>query len=97
MIKEDWNAEILSSSAEVEKMWHQHVLDVVNYSHDCMLLCGHVIGPNPDGGLNDSARAERRQATRRVDFGEEAGDEILPTIVESSITAVTTACFFVGM
>jgi hypothetical protein len=74
-IKEDWNAEILSPSAEVDLMWHQHILDVVNYSHDCMLLCGHVVGHNPDGGLDDSARAERREATRAAleeHFGEKA-------------------------
>jgi hypothetical protein len=90
MIKGDWNAEILSPSTEVEKMWHQHILDVVNYSHECMLLCGHVIGHNPDGGLIDSAPAERGEATRAAfeeHFGEKAGDEILPTIVESTINA----------
>jgi small ubiquitin-related modifier len=84
-IKEDWNAEILSPSAEVDLMWHQHILDVVNYSHDCMLLCGHVIGHNPDGGLNDSARAERRRVTQAAlteHFGAEAVDNIPPTVVE---------------
>lgn len=77
-IKEDWNAEILSPSAKVDLMWHQHILDVVNYSHDCMLLCGRVIGHNPDGGLNDSARAERCRVTRAAlteHFGEKAGGD----------------------
>jgi small ubiquitin-related modifier len=84
-VKEDWNAEILSPSAEVDLMWHQHILDVVNYSHDCMLLCGHVIGHNPDGGLDDSARAERRRVTQAAlteHFGAEAVDNIPPTVVE---------------
>jgi small ubiquitin-related modifier len=87
-IKEDWNAEILSPSAEVDLMWHQHILDVVNYSHDCMLLCGHVIGHNPDGGLSDSARAERRRVTQAAlteHFGAEAVDNIPPTVVETRI------------
>jgi hypothetical protein len=88
-IKEDWNTEILSPSAEVDLMWHQHILDVVNYSHDCMLLCGHVVGHNPDGGLDDSARAERREATRAAleeHFGEEAiVDNIWPTADEPRV------------
>jgi small ubiquitin-related modifier len=85
-VKEDWNAEILSPSAEVDMMWHQHILDVVNYSHDCMLLCGHVIGHNPDGELNDNARAERRRVTQAAlteHFGMEAVDSIPPTVVET--------------
>jgi hypothetical protein len=85
-IKEDWNAEILSPSAEVDLMWHQHILDVVNYSHDCMLLCGHVIGHNPDGGLDASARAERRRVTQAAlteHFGAEAVDNIPPIVVET--------------
>jgi small ubiquitin-related modifier len=83
-IKEDWNAEILSPSAEVDLMWHQHILDVVNCSHDCMLLCGHVIGHNPDGGLDDLARVERRRVTQAAlteHFGAEAVDKIPPTVV----------------
>jgi hypothetical protein len=87
-IKEDWNAEILSPSEKVDLMWHQHILDVVNYSHDCMLLCGHLVGHNPDGGLNNTARAERRKATLaalKENFGEEAGDATLPTVVESRV------------
>jgi small ubiquitin-related modifier len=85
-IKEDWNAEILSPSAEVDLMWHQHILDVVNYSHDCMLLCGHVIGHNPDGGLDASARSERRRVTQSAlteHFGAEAVDNIPPIVVET--------------
>jgi hypothetical protein len=73
-IKGDWNAETLSPSTDVDLMWHQHILDVVSYSHDCMLLCGHVVGHNPDGGLDDEARAERRKTTvgaLKEHFGEE--------------------------
>jgi hypothetical protein len=87
-IKEDWNAEILSPSAEVGLMWHQHILDVVNYSHDCMLLCGHVVGHNADGGVNDSAQAERRRLTRAAlteHFGAEAVDNIPPTVIETRV------------
>jgi len=43
-------------------MWHQHILDVVNYSHDMMLLCGRVVGHNPDGAM--CGKAERDLTTR---------------------------------
>jgi len=39
----DWDATILSPSYLVDQMWHQHILDVVNYTHNMMLLCGHVV------------------------------------------------------
>lgn len=45
----DWDSTILSPSIFVDEMWRQHVLDVVNYTHDMMLLCGHMVGYNPDG------------------------------------------------
>ena len=58
----DWNAEILSPCYLVDQMWHCHILDVVNYCHDMMLLCGHVVGHNPDGAL-DYAAKQKRDAT----------------------------------
>jgi hypothetical protein len=57
-----------------------------------MLLCGHVVGHNPDGGLNDSARVERRRVTRAAlteHFGEEAVVNIQPTVVETRVAAPT--------
>jgi hypothetical protein len=58
-----------------------------------MLLCGHVVGHNPDGGLNDTARTERRKATLaalKEHFGEEAGDATLPTVAESHVARTET-------
>eukprot|EP00986_Skeletonema_menzelii_P002705 scaffold756_cov137-Skeletonema_menzelii.AAC.5 len=60
----DWNAEILSPCHLVDQMWHCHILDVVNYCHDMMLLCGHVVGHNPDGALDCAAKHERDETTR---------------------------------
>jgi hypothetical protein len=82
-IKGDWNAETLSPSTDVDLMWHQHILDVVSYSHDCMLLCGHVVGHNPDGGLDDEARAERRQMTVAA-LKEHFGEEVDVTVWSTS-------------
>ena len=49
---------------ESDQMWHQHILDVVNYYHDMMLLCGRVIGHNPDGAM--AGKAERDEATKNA-------------------------------
>ena len=62
----DWNATLLSPSYLVDQMWHQHILDVVNYTHDMMLLCGHVVGHNPDGALNLQKKEERDETTRKA-------------------------------
>jgi len=48
----------------VDQMWHCHILDVVNYCHDMMLLCGHVVGHNPDGALDYVAKQKRDDITR---------------------------------
>eukprot|EP00984_Skeletonema_dohrnii_P018540 scaffold8681_cov96-Skeletonema_dohrnii-CCMP3373.AAC.5 len=61
---QDWNAEILSPCYLVDQMWHCHILDVVNYCHDMMLLCGHVVGHNPDGALDTAAKQKRDDTTR---------------------------------
>jgi len=62
----DWNATILSPSYLVDQMWHQHILDVVNYTHDMMLLCGHVVGHNPDGALDLQQKTERDETTHKA-------------------------------
>ena len=45
-------------------MWHCHILDVVNYCHDMMLLCGRLVGHNPDGALDHAAKQRRDVITR---------------------------------
>eukprot|EP00804_Cyclotella_cryptica_P010466 CCRYP_012295-RA/>CCRYP_012295-RA protein AED:0.34 eAED:0.34 QI:0/-1/0/1/-1/1/1/0/305 len=47
-------------------MWHQHILDVVNYCHDMMLLCGHVVGHNPDVALDVEGKKTRDKRTREA-------------------------------
>jgi len=47
-ILEDWDAKILTPSQAVNQMWQQHMLDVINYCHDCVLICGRVVGNDPD-------------------------------------------------
>jgi hypothetical protein len=63
----DWNAQLLMPSASVDQMWRQHILDVVNYAHDCMLLCGFVVGYNPDAihDNDEEGKQRRRDATHK--------------------------------
>jgi hypothetical protein len=68
-VKEDWGAApLLSPSASVDQMWHQHILDVVNYAHDCVLLCGRVVGHNPEDAFDDdeARKFARRCATKEA-------------------------------
>jgi len=82
----DWNATILSPSYLVDQMWHQHILDAVNYTHDMMLLCGHFVGHNPDGALNLRKKAERDKATQialEKRFAKKYDKEVWNVIVDS--------------
>jgi Ubiquitin-2 like Rad60 SUMO-like len=63
--KKDWSAELLSPSLAVDQMWHQHVLDNLNYAHDCLLLCdGHFVRHDPEGCVDVEAWMNRLEATR---------------------------------
>jgi len=62
----DWDHKILSPSIPVDKMWHMHILDVANYIKDCELLCGRLVGHNPDGMLDADARSRRVETTRHI-------------------------------
>ncbi|KAL7448441.1 hypothetical protein ACHAWC_000627, partial [Mediolabrus comicus] len=63
---QDWDAQILSPCYLVDQMWHCHILDVVNYCHDMMLLCGRVVGHDPDGALDCEAKQQRDETTREL-------------------------------
>lgn len=65
-ILEDWDAKIVSASAPVNQMWHQHILDVANYCHDCILLCGKVIGNDPDAALDEWTHDKKIVATTQL-------------------------------
>ena len=58
----------------VDQMWRCHILDMVNYCHDMMLLCGHVVGYNPDGAL-DHVEKQRRDETTHTKLLERFGSE----------------------
>ena len=59
---EDWAAALppqLSPPAEVDALWHAHILDTVSYQETCALL-GRFVHHDPDGGDDPKARAQRR-------------------------------------
>jgi len=64
--RKDWNATVLSPPVLVDKMWHEHILDVQHYVQACWDYCGNnlIIGHNPDGALDPAARATRIQTTK---------------------------------
>ena len=60
----DWDAQILSPSYFVDQMWHQHIMDIGNYYHDMIMLCGRVVLHDPDGASNSEAKKIRDDRTR---------------------------------
>ena len=42
------------------------MMDPINYCHDCVLLCGRVVGNDPDGQLDEWATEKRILATRQL-------------------------------
>jgi len=60
----DWDAKLLSPCGLVDRMWHQHILDVFNYHNDMVLLCGQLVGHNPDGALDFADKLRRDHFTR---------------------------------
>lgn len=71
--EEDWTATKLSPPLIIDKVWHQHILDVGGYVKCCNDFCGHLMEHNPDGGLDTAARAERIKNTKSllIDVGDE--------------------------
>jgi hypothetical protein len=61
---EDWDANILSPSSLVDKMWHSHLLDNKHYREYCISTYGHEIFHDPEGRLDVEARMARIQATQ---------------------------------
>ncbi|CAJ1961287.1 unnamed protein product [Cylindrotheca closterium] len=60
----DWDAKLLSPSHLVDQMWRQHILDIGNYCHDMMMLCGRVVLHNADGALEIQAKKTRDEKIR---------------------------------
>ena len=58
----DLDATLLSPPAEVDEVWHAHILDTKHYRTTCELLGHGFIDHNPKGGEDTAARDTRRTA-----------------------------------
>ena len=74
-VMNDWQELKLSPSIPILQMWEQHLLDNLNYTEDCLLLFGRVIGHNPDGVLDGPALHERIMTTK-IAFQARYGDDL---------------------
>lgn len=63
-VMNDWCELKLAPSVSINQMWELHLLDNLNYTEDCLLLFGRVIGHNPDGVLDGPALKERILTTQ---------------------------------
>jgi hypothetical protein len=63
-VMNDWQETKLSPPIAIQQMWEQHVLDNLNYTDDCFLLFGRVIGHDPDAGLNERSLLDRVKTTK---------------------------------
>jgi hypothetical protein len=63
-VMNDWQETKLSPPIAIQQMWEQHVLDNLNYTDDCFLLFGRVIGHDPDAGLNERCLLDRVKTTK---------------------------------
>jgi len=74
-VMNDWNELKLSPSVPINQMWESHLLDNLNYTEDCLLLFGRVIGHNPDSLLDATALQSRIQTTK-IAFQARYGDDL---------------------
>mmetsp|Transcript_49806 Transcript_49806/g.120709 ORF Transcript_49806/g.120709 Transcript_49806/m.120709 type:complete len:306 (+) Transcript_49806:313-1230(+) len=74
-VMNDWNELKLAPSVPINQMWELHLLDNLNYTEDCLLLFGRVIGHNPDAILDGSSLKERMMCTQ-IAFQARYGDDL---------------------
>lgn len=77
---EDWDEQELSPCHYVDLMWVEHLSDLNNYLHDCLLLCDRVVDRNPDLHLDQEGKHRRDMLTREAlkkRFGDKSYDDEL--------------------
>ena len=74
-VMNDWQELKLAPSNPIKRMWELHLLDNLNYTEDCLLLFGRVIGHNPDAILDGAAMRERIMTTQ-IAFQARYGDDL---------------------
>uniref|UniRef100_A0A7S3DN91 Ubiquitin-like domain-containing protein n=1 Tax=Entomoneis paludosa TaxID=265537 RepID=A0A7S3DN91_9STRA len=80
-VMNDWQATKLTAPFAIQQMWEQHLLDNLNYTDDCFLLFGRVIGHDPDSQLNERATIDRVKTTK-IAFQARYGADLDPDVWE---------------
>jgi hypothetical protein len=78
-VMNDWQETKLSAPMAVQQMWEQHLLDNLNYTDDCFLLFGRVIGHDPDAIMYERATIERVKTTK-IAFQARYGADMDPEV-----------------
>ena len=78
-VMNDWQDTKLSAPIAILQMWEQHLLDNLNYTDDCFLLFGRVIGHDPDSVLNERALMDRIKTTK-IAFQARYGGDMDPDV-----------------
>lgn len=82
-VMNDWQESKLSAPEPVQDMWEQHILDNLNYTDDCYLLFGRMIGHNPDATLHERATMDRIKTTK-IAFQARYGADLDPEVWDFS-------------
>jgi len=89
-VMNDWQETKLSAPVAVQQMWEQHILDNLNYTDDCFLLFGRVVGHDPDSILNERATMDRIHTTK-IAFQARYGNDLDPDVWDFGTPDVDTS------
>jgi Ubiquitin-2 like Rad60 SUMO-like len=78
-VMNDWQETKLYAPSAIHQMWEQHILDNLNYTDDCFLLFGRVIGHDPDAILNERVVYDRVKTTK-IAFQARYGNDLDPEV-----------------
>jgi hypothetical protein len=79
-VMNDWQETKLSAPLAIQQMWAQHLLDNLNYTDDCFLLFGRVIGHNPDANVHNERALIDRVKTTKIAFQARYGADLDPEV-----------------
>jgi len=78
-VMNDWQGQKLSPPIPISQMWEQHLIDNLNYTDDCFLLFGRVVGHDPDACLDIRSTRDRINTTK-IAFQARYGDDLDPEV-----------------
>lgn len=89
-VMNDWQETKLAAPMPIQQMWEQHILDNLNYTDDCFLLFGRVIGHDPDAILHERATFDRIKTTQ-IAFQARYGNDLDPDVWDWGMSDETMA------